>query len=103
VKEGNKSKKINGKCKAGHTALPEYLDLTLLRMVEIKPYPNHSLYLQTLRQMTPEQRLSKAFELSSITKKLFLHGLRRTFPGKTDAEIKSIYLTRIAKCHNRNY
>jgi hypothetical protein len=69
----------------------------------IKEYPNHKIYLQTLKNMTPQQRLQKAFELSTLTKSLFLHGLKRRFSNKTDAEIKSIYLERIGKCHNRNY
>jgi hypothetical protein len=68
-----------------------------------KEYPNHNLYMQTLKSMTPEQRLKKAFELSAITKKLFLHGLKKRFPEKNEAEIKAIYLERIAQCHNSNY
>ncbi len=69
----------------------------------IKPQPNHSLYLTALRKMTPEQRLRKAFELSMLTKELFLSGLKKRFSQKNEAEIKKIYLDRIAKCHNRNY
>ena len=69
----------------------------------IKSYPNHRLYLQTLRRMTAEQRLAKAFELSTQTKELFLHGLQKRFPEKGEAEIKEIYLQRLAKCYNRNY
>ena len=71
--------------------------------MQIKQYPNHKIYLQTLKNMTPEQRLQKAFELSSLTKDLFLHGLRKRFSDKTEEEIKAIYLERIEKCHNRNY
>ena len=71
--------------------------------MQIKQNPNHKIYLQTLRRMTPEQRHQKAFELSSLTKNLFLHGLKKRFPDKTEAEIKAIYLERIAKCYNRNY
>ncbi len=71
--------------------------------MQIKQYPNHKIYLQTLKNMTPEQRLQKAFELSSLTKDLFMHGLRKRFSDKTEVEIKAIYLERIAKCHNRNY
>ncbi len=72
-------------------------------MKDVKPRPNHKIYLQTLSRMTPEQRLAKAFELSAVAKKLFLHGLRKRFPEKTGAEIKVLYLQRIAKCFNRNY
>ncbi len=69
----------------------------------VKENPNHHIYLQTLKRMTPEQRLTKAFELSAFAKKLFLHGLKKRFPEKNEAEIKAIYLERIALCHNRNY
>jgi hypothetical protein len=53
--------------------------------------------------MTPEQRLAKAFQLSTMSRQLFLQGLKSRFPLKTEAELKKIYLERIAKCYNRNY
>ena len=68
-----------------------------------KTSPNHRQYLLTLAKMGAEQRLIKALELSSITKELFINGLRKRFPDKIENEIKEIYLQRIAKCHNRNY
>ncbi|HEY2725700.1 MAG TPA: hypothetical protein VGI61_00890 [Parafilimonas sp.] len=71
--------------------------------MEIKPRPNHTIYLQALKNMTPAQRLQKAFELSAFTKALFFQGLRKRFNNKTESEIKAIYLERIEKCHNRNY
>lgn len=71
--------------------------------MEIKQRPNHTMYLQTLRRMTPEQRLAKAFQLSTMSRQLFLQGLKSRFPLKTEAELKKIYLERIAKCYNRNY
>lgn len=71
--------------------------------MEIKPRPNHHLYLQTLQKMTSEQRLAKALELSEMTKELFLQGLKNRFPEKNETEIRKIYLERIAKCYNRNY
>jgi hypothetical protein len=71
--------------------------------MEIKPRPNHKQYLQTLRKMTPEQRLTKAFELSVMARELFLQGLQKRFAMKSKAEIREIYLERIAKCYNRNY
>jgi hypothetical protein len=70
---------------------------------DIKPKPNHGLYLSTLRKMTAAQRLAKSFELSNLTKELFLSGLRNRFPAKSEGDIKKIYLERIARCHNRNY
>jgi hypothetical protein len=42
-----------------------------------KPRPNHRLYIETLRKMTPEKRLLKAFELPSFSNRLFVHGLRK--------------------------
>jgi hypothetical protein len=71
--------------------------------MEQKPQPNKQQYLQILRRMTPEQRLAKALELSAMSKALFLQGLRSRFPEKNEAEIKKIYLERLAKCYNRNY
>ena len=71
--------------------------------MNIKPQPNHFIYLQMLQGMTPGERLQKAFELSDRSKKLFLQGLKMRFPEKSAVEIKAIYLERIALCHNRNY
>lgn len=71
--------------------------------MNIKANPNHLQYLQTLSKMGAAQRLKKTFELSVLTKQLFLNGLHKRFPGKTEAEIKEIYLQRLAKCYNRNY
>ena len=71
--------------------------------MEIKPHPNHYLYLETLRRMTPEQRLAKALELSAMTKELFLTGLQKRFPLKSKSEIMKLHIQRIAKCNNRNF
>jgi hypothetical protein len=68
-----------------------------------KTAPNHRQYLIALTKMGPEQRLIKALELSLITKELFMSGLHKRFPNKTETEIKEIYLQRLAKCYNRNY
>ena len=68
-----------------------------------KRRPNHARYLQTLRAMTPDQRLAKAFELSAFSRQLFLVGLRRRFPDLSPAEFHRLALDRLAKCHNRNY
>jgi len=65
--------------------------------------PNHGLYIQALRRMSPEARLLKAFELSEFSRSLFLHGLHKRFPLLQDDEIRKIYLGRLNRCHNRNY
>jgi hypothetical protein len=66
-----------------------------------KPRPNHQLYLEALRRMTPEQRLLKAFELTELSRELFRAGLRQRFPEASEAELQRIYLERLEKCHNR--
>ena len=71
--------------------------------MSIKDRPNHKLYIQVLRRMTPEQRLLKAFELSDFTRQLFIQGLRKRFPDRSAEEINTLLLERLEKCHNRNY
>ena len=72
-------------------------------MADIKPQPNRRLYIQTLRSMTPEQRLAKAFELSEFSKQLFIHGLQQRFPDMPESEFRQLLLKRLAKCYNRIY
>lgn len=71
--------------------------------MNVKPAPNHKVYLEVLQKMSPAERLEKAFQLSKMTKQLFLEGLYKRFPEKNETEIRSIYLERIHKCYNRNY
>jgi len=71
--------------------------------MDIKKRPNHKLYIQVLRHMSPEARLMKAFELTEFSRELFLIGLRKRFPNLTEDELKRLYLERLDKCHNRNY
>jgi len=71
--------------------------------MQMKQRPNHRIYLDVLRRMTPAQRLQKAFELSEFSKQLFVDGLRRRFPGCSDDEFRRLLMERLGKCHNRNY
>jgi len=71
--------------------------------MNIKKNPNHKIYIQVLRRMSPEQRLLKEFELSEFAKQLFIHGLHKRFPNLPDEEFKKILLERLERCHNRNY
>ncbi len=66
----------------------ETVEIKAERPIDPKPRPNHQLYIEILRKMTPEQRLLKAFELSEFGKQLFLHGLRRRHPDLSEEEIK---------------
>jgi len=68
-----------------------------------KKIPNHKIYIKTLRQMSPEQRLMKAFELSDFSRQLFVQGLHKRFPDLPDYEFQKVLLKRLDKCHNRNY
>ena len=68
-----------------------------------KKRPNHELYIKILRRMTPEQKLQKVFELSNMTKELFIYGLRKRFPDLPEKEFKKLLMERLEKCHNRNY
>jgi len=74
-----------------------------LRIMALKPQPNHAIYLEALRRMPPRQRLAKAFELSENTRQLFRRGLRRRFPHMSEEELDRLYLKRLSLCHNRNY
>ena len=71
--------------------------------MKIKNSPNHKIYIQVLRKMSPEKRLLKAFELSEFANQLFIHGLHKRYPNLLDKEFKKILKERLNKCHNRNY
>lgn len=83
--------------------IPEMFSIEVLCNMDPKERPNHKLYIEILRQMSPEKRLLKAFELSDFSKKLFLEGLKKRFPDLLPPELHSLYLKRLQKCHNRNY
>jgi len=53
--------------------------------------------------MTPEQRLSKAIELSDMTRDLLRLGICRRYPDASDAEIQRIFLERLERCRNRTF
>jgi hypothetical protein len=55
-----------------------------------KQRPNHQHYLRGLRKMTPEEKLTRVFELSAFARDLFLHRLHTSFPDATEEEFRSI-------------
>ena len=71
--------------------------------MDIKKRPNHKLYIQVLRGMSPQQRLLKAFELSAFAKQLFVRGLHERFPNLPSADFQEKLRERLARCHNKNY
>jgi len=81
----------------------QWLNEEVYKTMKSKSRPNHKLYIQVLRNMSPERRLLKAFELSEFARQLFIHGLRKRFPDLEDTAFKKLLLERLDKCHNRNY
>jgi hypothetical protein len=71
--------------------------------MDIKPRPNHALYLDILRRMPAEKKLEKVFELNDLAKELCLQGLRLGHPDCTEHELAKLYVKTIEPCHNRNY
>ena len=69
---------------------------------DIKPRPNRERYIETLRAMTPEQRLMKALELSEMSRSLMRHGLRERHPVASEQELHALYLERLEQCRRRN-
>jgi len=63
----------------------------------------HRKYIETLRGLTAEQRLTKAFELTEMVRGLFRQGLRKRFPDLPDDEFEKLYRQRLDLCHNRNW
>lgn len=70
--------------------------------MDSKPQPNRAIYIETLRRMTPEQRLLKAFELSEMTHEALRAGIRARFPEASDEERHRIYLERLERCRSRS-
>lgn len=68
-----------------------------------KPHPNDLRYIETLRAMTPDQRLRKALELTEFGRRLFAEGLRLIHPDLPDDEFRRLYLAHLERCHNTNY
>lgn len=55
---------------------------------------DHRLSIETLRRMTPLQRLNKAFEYSEFERKVMKHSLRLRYPDMSDEEIHILFLAR---------
>ena len=63
----------------------------------------HKEYIKILKKMKPQARLQKAFELSDLTKSLFITGLRMRYPDYSEEDIKDLYIEKIYKCHSSDY
>lgn len=71
--------------------------------LNLKPRPNHHLYLDILRRMTPAQRLQKSFELTELSRQLLKDGLRNRHPEMSADQLHALYLQRLERCRNKNY
>jgi hypothetical protein len=69
----------------------------------VKPQPNHKIYIEILKSMTPEQRLRKTFELTAFGRDLFRAGLRRRHPELAPAEFETLVRDQFVRCHNQPY
>ena len=67
----------------------------------MKPRPNHRIYIDVLRRMTAEERLLKAFELTEVTRQLFLDGLRQRHPDLSEEALRALYLQRLERAWDR--
>jgi hypothetical protein len=63
----------------------------------------HAVYIQALKKIGPEKRLLKAFELSELTRRLFVVGLRKKYPALPESEFNKILYEKIDQCRNQNY
>ena len=68
-----------------------------------KKQPNHALYLQILRRMTPEQKIEKASQMAILGRELMAAGIRRTQPDIPETELSAIVRRKLDACHNQNY
>lgn len=76
---------------------------TMMPKDEFQDRRAHQAYIRALRNMTPDERLQRAFELTELGIKLFRQGLRDANPHLSDEEFEKLARERLDKCHNRNY
>ena len=72
-------------------------------MSDIKPRPNDGRYQVILRNLSPQQKVEKVFELNELTRQLAKAGIRMRNPGLSDDQIDRMAVEQALKCHNRNY
>jgi hypothetical protein len=63
----------------------------------------YKVYIETLRGMTPEQKLQRVFEMAASARELFCQGVKKLHPDYSENDVNRCYLENIAKCYNRNY
>jgi hypothetical protein len=68
---------------------------------ESEARPNRRVHIETLRRMTPERRLAKAFELSDMTREALRAGLAQRYPDATPQELTAMVIERLGRCRER--
>lgn len=54
---------------------------------------------RVLREMSPEKKLEKAFELTELTRQTMRAGIRDDHPEATEEEIQAMYVDRLLSYH----
>ena len=67
------------------------------------PKLNRALYVEALRNMSPERRLLKAFELTDMTRELLKTGLAQCHPSASTRQLERLYLERLERCRSRTF
>lgn len=57
------------------------------------------VYRRAIANLTGEQRVAKAFELTELTRQSMRAGLVERHPGATEEEIQEMYVDRLLGCH----
>lgn len=52
-----------------------------------------------MREMPPEKKLEKAFELTELTRQTMRAGIRDNYPEATEEEIQEMYVDRLLSYH----
>ena len=75
----------------------------MVQTVGNKQRLNRARYVDALRRMSSEERLSKAFELTEMTRELLKAGLAQRHPSASAQELEQLYLERLERCRNRTF
>jgi hypothetical protein len=70
-------------------------------VIGMKERPNHRIYIRVLRDMGPEKRLKKAFELSEFSRALTRQGLEHLHRDLEPDDLNRLYLDRLRKAWDR--
>ena len=58
-----------------------------------------AVWRRTVKRMSREQKIAKAFELTELTREMMREGIRADHPDATEPEIQQIYVDRLLSFH----